>query len=485
MAGASAAMSGGMTKEQAKYWARLYRDPGYWHYDMFGQQPTWQQAQLFEAIKSGKLNVAIKSGHGTGKSSALASLLLWFLSTRENALIPCTAPSAHQMHDVLWAEVARYHAKMREPWKSQIEWTRDKIRHKTSPEFRYAVARTSRAEKPEALAGFHSEQLLFLIDEASGVPDVIFQTAEGALSTPGAMVIMISNPTRRSGEFYRIFKEQDPDYVRLTFNSEQSPLVTDKYLARMAKYGKDSSVYRIRVLGEFAEEKTNTLIPFEWVDDATNRWHECEKPTEGAVIFGLDPAGPNGDETSLVVRCGTYVEKVWAWTGYDEMQTVSLGRQIFDQYGKRTKAICIDTIGIGGGIASRLKELGYPVVPIQGSWKSTDQKGVFKNIRAQYWWALRSAFQEGAIAIPDTCTMNWHEEKDDELAAQLSTIEYKTEGKIQIQSKPDYRKDHGGRSPDRADALMLTFCDEARNSEIYSRLPPPPKQHAPDIFASN
>lgn len=70
------------------------------------------------------------------------------------------------------------------------------------PESSFTVRRTASRENPEALQGFHADNLLFLIDEASGIDEVVFEVGLGALSTAGARVVLASNPTRSSGFFY-------------------------------------------------------------------------------------------------------------------------------------------------------------------------------------------------------------------------------------------------------------------------------------------
>ena len=156
--------------------------------DQFGIEPTEQQKLLLRAASKPGAHVAVKSGHGTGKSTAMAWLILWALCCWEDVKIPCTAPTAHQLEDILWPEVEKWRPRMLEPWRSSVTVTKDTVKMTGLPGF--AVARTGRKENPEALQGFHAENLLFLVDEASGIPDQVFEVARGALSTPDARVIM-------------------------------------------------------------------------------------------------------------------------------------------------------------------------------------------------------------------------------------------------------------------------------------------------------
>jgi len=166
--------------------------------EVLGAEPTDQQWQASKAIVE-KRRVSIRSGHGTGKSTFEAWAILWFLSCYFPAKVPATAPTSHQLEDVLWSELAKWHRVMKERLPAlgdQFEWSNEAFRMKDAPNESFSVARTSRPERPEALQGFHADHILFVIDEASGVPDNVFEVAEGALSTDGAFVIMAANPTR-------------------------------------------------------------------------------------------------------------------------------------------------------------------------------------------------------------------------------------------------------------------------------------------------
>ncbi len=150
--------------------------------------------------------MAIRSGHGVGKTAFLSWLVLWWLLTRLPTKVVCTANTAHQLSDVLWSEIGKWHRKLPEGMRRLLEIKSDKIELAGVPDS-FAVARTSRREQPEALQGFHSENLLFVIDEASGVPDIVFEVGQGALSTEGAKVVMTGNPTRTTGYFYDAFNK--------------------------------------------------------------------------------------------------------------------------------------------------------------------------------------------------------------------------------------------------------------------------------------
>ena len=147
---------------------RLREEPEYFVREVLGGEPTPQQLELLQAAGMPGSKVSVRSGHGTGKTTALAWLVLWFLCTRKNVKIPCTAPTQAQLRDVLWSEVAKWRDRMPEWWKEQVRVKADRVEVAGAEKSQFAVARTAKPENPDALQGFHADNLLFIIDEASG-----------------------------------------------------------------------------------------------------------------------------------------------------------------------------------------------------------------------------------------------------------------------------------------------------------------------------
>ena len=174
-----------MSNEQlAEILAELALDPVMFVETMLDVKPEqWQREFLRNVMDNPRC--AVKSGHGVGKTAVLSWLILWWLLTRHPCKVVCTANTAHQLSDVLWAEVKKWGRKLPEAFYQQLEMKSDKINLEGASDS-YAVARVSRRENPEALQGFHSDNLLFIIDEASGVDDMIFEVGEGSLASPNA-----------------------------------------------------------------------------------------------------------------------------------------------------------------------------------------------------------------------------------------------------------------------------------------------------------
>ncbi len=297
--------------------ARYRDDPEVFVREALGVTPTPQQMMALAAIKVPGAHVSIRSGHETGKSGLLAWLILWYLCTHSECKVPCTAPTSHQLNDVLWSELAKWHSRLKEPFRSQIEINKDRACVKGAEKVEFAVPRTARKENPEALQGFHGVNLLFILDEASGIPDEIFQVAEGALSSRGSRVIMASNPTRTDGFFYDSHHKNRRFWTTLHFSSLDSPLPSPDYGRTMGeKYGEGSNIYQVRVLGEFPTQEADQFIPLGLIEAAVAR---DGSNGAGPAVWGVDPAYLGGDETVLVKRVGDVFKAPYGVRGYDTL----------------------------------------------------------------------------------------------------------------------------------------------------------------------
>lgn len=416
--------------------------------EALGANPTPQQWEASKALVE-RRRVSIRSGHGTGKSTFFAWAILWFMCCYFPCKIPATAPTGHQLSDVLWAELAMWHRKLTDRLPelgSEFEWSSEKFSLKSNPSESFAVARTSRPERPEALQGFHAENLLFAIDEASGVPEEVFQVAEGALSTEGAFVVMAGNPTRMEGYFYDSHHKMRERWAALHWNGEDSPLVSRDYVEDMAhKYGPESAIYRIRVRGDFAGNPDG-VIPLDIIESAIGR----DVVTFGPLTWGVDVARFGADRTALAKRQGnTLLEKIKWWTGKDTMQVSGIIKAEYENAKQKPEVIKVDVIGLGAGVVDRLKEMGLPVLGVNVA-ESPSVQEQYNRLRDELWFKGREWFQGRDVSMPD----------DEALIAELTLPTYKvlSTGKKQVESKEDLKK-RGVTSPDLADAFLLTFAN--------------------------
>jgi len=432
---------------------RMATDPVWFVQQVFGIDPTDQQKAVLNAYAKTEAHIAVKSGHGVGKTTLLAWIALHFLSfSPHECKIPCTAPSSHQLEDLLWAELRKWHNKMPDYLKNEIIIGANRMIIRNEPE-RYAVGRTARREKPEALQGFHGDYLLFLIDEASGIDEIIFEVAEGALSTKGAKIIMTSNPTRAEGYFYRAHTIDRQFWDCFTFSCLDSPLVTERYVEQQKrKYGEDSNVYRVRVLGEFPDGSDDCLIPLSWLEQAIGR--DVEFPIS-QKIAGLDVARFGDDRTSLVVRQGNKVIHIEEWAKKDLMETCGRVVQAYrDQ--NLFHQVHVDSIGLGSGVVDRLAEMGIPVAGINVA-ESPAYGDRFNRLRDELWWKARDFFGERQCCIDPKLEMV------NDFVGQLSSIKYSltSAGKVKAESKEEMKK-RGLQSPNIADAFCLTLAEGVR-----------------------
>lgn len=412
-----------------------------------GATPTAQQEMASLALVE-RRKISIRSGHGTGKSTFMAWSILWFMSCYFPCKVPCTAPTSHQLDDVLWAELGMWHRRLCERMPdlgNEFEWTKERFTLKSNPSESFGVARTSRPEKLEALQGFHSENVIFLIDEASGVPDGVFQVAEGALSTEGAFVVMASNPTRMDGYFYDSHHKMRDRWAALHWSGEESPLVSRAYIDDMAfKYGVESSIYRIRVRGDFAGNPDG-VIPLDIIEAAIGR----EVTQFGDMVWGVDVARFGTDRTALCKRHGNVIrDRILAWTGKDTMQTVGIIAAEYEAARIKPIAIKVDVIGLGAGVVDRLRELNLPVVGVNVA-ESPSVADRYNRLRDELWFKGREWFGSREVQIVD----------DESLIAELTLPIYRhlSNGKIQVESKEELKK-RGVTSPDLADAFLITFA---------------------------
>ena len=439
-----------MDNDLEKTIMRLRDDPVLFVKTVIGAEPQQWQADALRAIATND-KLAIKSGHGVGKTAFEAWAVLWWLLTRYPTKIAITANTAHQLNDVLWTEIDKWARGLPQGFKDLLEFKSDKISLKGASDS-FAVARTSRRENPEALQGFHSENMLFICEEASGIPDVVFQVGEGSLSTPKSKVIMCGNPTRADGYFYDAFHSNRAQWHCMTVSCLDADTVSEKFIGDMAaKYGEESNVFRVRVLGEFPTQSDDVLVPLHLVESAVTR--HIEMAPGAPVIWGLDVARYGGDRTALAKRQGqVLIEPIKTWQNKDlmEMAGIILSEYEATRYMDRPEKIFIDSIGIGAGLVDRLIELDMPAVGIAVS-ESPSLKEKFTRLRDELFWNAREWFEGRDVSIFN----------DETFISEITAVRYKYQstGKLKIESK-DEMKRRGQRSPDVADAFVLTFAEQ-------------------------
>ena len=431
---------------------RYARSPTLFVREVLGVEPLDYQSEFLEAIASGERKISIRSGHGTGKSTAASWAMLWYFLMHYPNKVVVTAPTSSQLFDALFAEMKRWINELPDAFKEVLNVKSDRVEHTSAPSEMFISARTSRAETPEALAGVHSEHVMLIVDEASGVPEQVFEAAAGSMSGHNATTIMLSNPTRSSGTFFESQNRLADSWWTRRWSCVDSPLVSDEFIEEMKlRYGEDSNAFRIRVLGEFPQADDDTIIPFHLVETATHR--DIEGDSDLPSVWGLDVSRFGNDKTALCKRQGSVVTEIRSWAGLDLMQTV--GRVVAEYEAllpsKQPREILVDSIGLGSGVVDRLRELGLPVRGINVA-EAPSMGATYLNLRSELWFKTKAWFEDRACKLP----------KDDQLVAELTGIRYSftSSGKMKAESKDEMRK-RGLASPDLADALCLTMASDA------------------------
>ena len=416
--------------------------------DILKAEPDPWQADLLSAAAAGERRISVRAGHGVGKSTACAWLLIWHQVTRFPQKAVVTAPTAGQLFDALFAEVKFWINRLPAPIRDLFDMTSEKIVLKAAPEASFISARTSSADRPEALAGVHSEHVLLICDEASAIPEAVFESAAGSMSGEHALTVLIGNPTRNSGLFFKTHHQLASEWKTMHVSCLQSRRVSADFVKQISDtYGPESNAYRVRVLGEFALRDDDTLIPAELVDAAMSR--DVALNEREPIVYGIDVARFGDDRSVLCKRQGNVVLEFKTWQGLDLMQLT--GAVVNEANIDKPAEICVDSIGLGSGVADRLRELGFTVRDVNVS-ESSAMNPTAAKLRDELWLAVKEWLNQRACRLP----------KMDELRQELvaPTYTFVSSGKIKVEGKAEMKR-RGMRSPDLADAICLTFASVA------------------------
>lgn len=453
-----------LTSEAIAY----YRDkPIHFVEDIIQAKPDEIQCKILDSVAHNQLT-SVRSGHGVGKSATLSWLILWFMTTRPFPKIPCTAPTKHQLYDILWAEIAKW---LNPVLKTEIEWTKEKLYMKSNPENWFAVPRT--ATQPDALQGFHADNLLYIIDEASGVKDETFEPVLGSLSTQDSKLIMMGNPTQLSGFFFDSHNKNRHIYNTMKISGEESKRVSAEYIKMIIDmYGKDSDVYRVRVAGDFPKTMPDSFIQLDWVENCSNKYIS-ERVPYLRVDLGVDVARYGDDETVIdVLYDKRYEQEPVILKHNDTMQVCGIVVQVVENLRSKFIGIPIyikiDCDGLGVGVYDRLCEIAsnrrWITVTIiechfggKGGKNDENDPVEFSNSTGLMWGLIREKVRSEELELV----------YNDDLITQLTNRKYRvnSDGKIELERKEEMKK-RGLSSPDRGDALGLALYEPPRAIDI-------------------
>lgn len=454
-------------------WAFPWGEPGTPLEDMQGPE-AWQAAQLERigvALREGKsagavIEEDVSSGHGVGKSAEVSWLILWAISTHEDCRGVVTANTDTQLRTKTWAELAKWYQMFIGRGMFAFTATAIYIKNDAIREKAWRIDQVPWSENnTEAFAGLHNQgkRILVIFDEASTIADGIWEVTRGALTDAKTQIIWcrFGNPTRTSGEFFK----QCTTGKRNTYTRVDSRTISfanqSQITAWVEDYGEDSDFCRVRVKGMFPRAGYANFISPEQVTGARRRMVPMLSYNAHQKVLAVDPARFGDDFTVITLRQGLKVHwqvKMGGFDGHEIAGRVAeMVRGDADKPRHERKdasgAACIvyDAIGNGAeldGALHRIPGLNTTLVPVMWGQPAKDDKHYF-NQRSEAWGKMRDFLEHGQI--PD----------DDELADQLISLDYGYDAlfRIQLQSKKDIKK-NGGKSPDCADSLALSFIPE-------------------------
>lgn len=440
------------TESRAVEFARRCRaDPVFFSDHALGVHLWSMQREIARSVWKNK-RTAVKACNGPGKTYSAAAIALAFLHLPDSRVIT-TATTWPQVRDQLWVEIARQHRRARYPLGGDLTTVRLDM-----GDGRFAAGLSTKPEHVESFGGHHSRNILFVIDEASGVPAPIYEAAEGSMNTPGARLLLIGNPLVPGGEFYNAFTTRRADYETYTISAFDTPNFTgeevpprvaeqliDRSYVEEHEYWKGGPLWDARILGNFPSTTEDTVCSLLAVELAQKRELEPSKRPKLTRV-GCDVARFGSDETVISTRLDQRIRIVKAYQGRDLMQTVG---QIIDtakkveRQTKRFPEIIVDDDGVGGGVTDRLREQGFEVVAF-GASREPMEKTEYPNARSESWHSF-------AEQLP-----SFDLDADEQLAADLTAPRYKldSQGRRVVEPKEQTKK-RIGRSPDRADSVLL------------------------------
>lgn len=460
--------------------------------DVLGVEPWAKQIEIIEAVRDYP-RVAVSSGHKVSKSHTAAGLALWFYCSFDDARVVLSSTTARQVDHILWRELTMMRARggrcvackrddpdgfvIRRPCphSALIDGELGGLARTgfKSDDFREIVGFTAR--ETEGIAGISGRNVLYLLDEASGIPDPIHEAIAGN-SAGGARCVMFGNPTKNEGEFFEAFYAKSHLYKSIRVSSEETPnvvqgrivipgLATREWIdLKREEWGEDSPLYRVRVKGEHALNEGGKIFNLHLISLAEQRWHDA--PEAGRLYIGLDPAGESGtgDETMFAPRRGLKLLALREFRGLNEDQhLVQLLLVIHDfRLPRETPVVVLDREGsIGAKLAILLRTYqaahpaAFELVTVRASEGAKRRPKVYDRWRDELAGNLQQWFRDGG-AVPE----------DVKLEKELHVWEWSQaiNGKVKLTPKPKVRK-LLGRSPDRYDALALAVWEPLSLSE--------------------
>lgn len=465
-----------MDKKTAQNYIKLKRDPALFAKEILGVDLLpWQRVVAKNFIKPDNDYTAIASAVGTGKTLLLAVLTHHGLFCNNNIIIQICGPTFGQVRHGSFKEITRLYDEAPDEYKNLFTLTGSQMTRKDN-KGSYCFIQTASAGKEESIQGVHSDIVYNFIDEASGVSDVVYEAIRNGMSTSNSKLLCTSNPRSLSGWFYDLFHtDKGKIFKKFKISSHDSSMVSQEYIDSIkSTYGEDHAEYKIKILGEFAEIDSESLaivpdylhLAF-YYGSKTNKQPDNELP-----IWGIDVAGGGADKTILVSRTDKKVLSITQIHPTDLMEQSAEVTTLFEQATQKPKRIYVDSIGIGEGLASRLKEVfnkrdygADRIVAVKSSHKPSDNIK-YLNLKAEMFYKMCEWFN-GKMRENGKVQVHGYGELRKLLREELFHLrqDFSSSGKILFKPTKDEYKKLLGRSPDVMDALALTFSGHVYSTE--------------------
>lgn len=460
-------------------------DPVGWVQTQLNEYLWSKQREIMESIRTNRYT-AVQSCHGAGKSFVASRSVSWWLSVHPpgDAFAVTTAPTAPQVSAILWREIRKAHRK------GQLQGY---VTSGTVPEWKLddgepiGYGRKPADTDQAAFQGIHARFPLIVVDEACGVPRMLFDAVDSLATNEDARVLAIGNPDDPSTHFNEICKPGSgwnviridalasplftaeacapfPELVALMeregipYSTEHVPadllpmLVSPMWVnERILRWGAESPIFTAKVRGLFPDVSEDTLITPKMIREAQER-HLDPGPWK---ILGVDVARFGSDRTVFCLATGGRRRIVGDYSKLDTTETTGKVLAAVRKLG--VHEVRVDGVGVGGGVVDQLahtENVDFDLIDMQAGGATNDPTR-FANARAEWYWHLRELFENDLIDIDPA---------DDQLAAQLGVLKFEHDGKgrIKIESK-DSMKRRGLPSPDRADVLMIASAAEVED----------------------
>lgn len=444
-----------------------FENPEGFFIDILNFDSETYQKEIAESVRDFK-RTSVVSGQGVGKTAVVACIILWYITTRANAKIIATAPSMNQIYTVLWSELAGWlEGTFIERY---LEHTKTKLYMIGHEKKWFAQART--ATSKEGIAGLHDDNMLIVVDEASGVKDEILETLLGTITGENNRLLFISNGTRNNGIFYDSHHKDRANFNCIQINAENCKRVDQENVRMLiSKYGYESNVARVRVRGLFPLQEDDVMIS---VDDLEKSIHADFDPKEEieTIDIGCDVARFGDDKTIIAVKVNRKILPLIKRQGQDTMVTAQQLIFICNQYrfNKGFKGIIcvkIDDTGVGGGVTDRLNQ----IIKSEGiDWIKVVPWIFGKAIKNPYYHDtttyMMAVLRDGIKTVDDqgnSKEVDFILPNDNDLYAQASSRKYELtdKSKIKVESKKVMKK-RGVPSPDELDAVLLCILPMKR-----------------------